>query len=141
MASFKRRHGVFPDLPNFPIKSIRMKILNWKFKKEICDVKWLKAEIEDNHRVKLKNIQCSVMKLILTWIKILHVLPIYLAFHYLKELLFWKAVITVPYTLKTKTRKKNQFRSSTVMVLKMFFFWNKKCSLFEKHVLFSGTKS
>jgi hypothetical protein len=42
------------------------------------------------------------------------------------------------YTLKTKTRKKNKFRSSTVMVLQMFIFWNQKCSLFEKNVLFSG---
>jgi hypothetical protein len=29
------------------------------------------------------------------------------------------------YTLKTKTRKKNKFRSSTVIVLKMIFFWKK----------------
>jgi hypothetical protein len=41
------------------------------------------------------------------------------------------------YTPKTKTRNKNKFRSSTVMVLKMFFFGNQKCSLFEKNVLFS----
>jgi hypothetical protein len=55
-----------------------------------------------------------------------------------------KALIPLKYskpcTLKTKTRKKNKFRSSTVMVLKMFLFWNQKCSLFEKkNVLFSGT--
>jgi hypothetical protein len=36
------------------------------------------------------------------------------------------------YTLKTKTRKKKKFRSSTVMVLKMFFISKKK-------ILFSGT--
>jgi hypothetical protein len=35
--------------------------------------------------------------------------------------------------------KKNKFRSSTVMVLKMFFFRIQKCSLFEKNCLFSGT--
>jgi hypothetical protein len=40
-------------------------------------------------------------------------------------------------TLKTKIQKKNNF--STVMVLRMFFFWNPKCSLFDKNVLFSGT--
>jgi hypothetical protein len=34
------------------------------------------------------------------------------------------------YTFKTKTRKKNTFRSSTVMVLKMSCFWNQKCSFF-----------
>jgi hypothetical protein len=43
---------------------------------------------------------------------------------------------SILYTLKTKTRKKNNFRSSTVMVIKMFFFWNQKCSLFEKMFFF-----
>jgi hypothetical protein len=40
------------------------------------------------------------------------------------------------YTLKTKTQKKNKFRSSSVMVLKMFFFWNQKCALFENMFFF-----
>jgi hypothetical protein len=47
--------------------------------------------------------------------------------------------ILLSYTLKRKTRKKNKFRSSTVMVLKMFFFWNRKCYIFEKKVLVTGT--
>jgi hypothetical protein len=42
------------------------------------------------------------------------------------------------YTLKTKTRKKNKFRSNTAMV---FFSWNQKCFLFEKKCSFFRNKS
>jgi hypothetical protein len=40
-----------------------------------------------------------------------------------------------PCTLKRKTRKKNKFRSSTGMVLRMFFFWNQKCFFFRKNMI------
>jgi hypothetical protein len=39
-------------------------------------------------------------------------------------------------SFKTKTRKKNKLRSSTVIVLKMFFFWKQKCSSFENEFFF-----
>jgi hypothetical protein len=40
-----------------------------------------------------------------------------------EKTILWNS--TVVCTLETKTRKKNKFRSSTVMVLKMFFFESK----------------
>jgi hypothetical protein len=43
------------------------------------------------------------------------------------------------YTLKTKTRKKNKFRSSTVIGLKMIFFRIKNVLYLKKNVRFSGT--
>jgi hypothetical protein len=53
------------------------------------------------------------------------------------RLLSWNLIMIVYlFSVKTKTQKKNKFRSSTVIVLKMFFFWNQKCCLFEKKIFF-----
>jgi hypothetical protein len=39
----------------------------------------------------------------------------------------------------TLLKQKHVKRSNSGPVLKMLFFWNQKCSLFEKNVLFLGT--
>jgi hypothetical protein len=41
--------------------------------------------------------------------------------------------------LKQKHERRTNSGAVPLMVPKMFFFWNQKCSLFEKNVLFSGT--